>query len=141
MRHCRYFNPSHTAHATVTMPTIAAVYFCQSLCWLPSTRIRMIASGMPVRMFREKYHQCGRRSSATVSPSWTRLSGYAMRERLRPAELAEAHLVHAEVVPDLVQHGHADLRGEGVEVTGASRQRALEDRDAIGCDAAVAERP
>ncbi len=37
-----------------------------------------MASGMPVRMLREKYHQCGRRSSASVSPSWIRLLGYAM---------------------------------------------------------------
>src|SRR5260221_10141383 len=123
------------------MPTIAAVYVCQSLCWLPSTRIRMIASGMPVRMFREKYHQCGRRSSSTVSPSCTRLSGYAMSERLRPAELVEARIVHPEVVADFVQHRHPNLGGEGIEVRRASRQRALEDRDAIGRDAAVTDRP
>ncbi len=35
-------------------------------------------SGIPVKMFREKYHQCGRRSSASVSPSWMRSLGYGM---------------------------------------------------------------
>jgi predicted Zn-dependent protease with MMP-like domain len=52
----------------------------------------------------------------------------------------EARIVHPEVVPDLVQHGHPHLRRELVEVARATRQRALEDGDAIGRDAAVAER-
>src|SRR3954464_4373239 len=120
MRHPRYFSPNHTAHAMATIPTRMPPYFETQSASALRTTTKTIASGMPVRMLREKYHQCGRRSSATVSPSWTRLSGYAMRQRLRPAELAKAHLVHAEVVPDLVQHGHPHLGGQRVAVTGAS---------------------
>src|SRR5258706_9032199 len=119
MRHPRYFSPSHTAHATATRPTTSPPYLETQSASALSTRMSTIASGMPVRMLREKYHQCGRRSSATVSPSWTRLSGYAMPERLRPAELVETRIVHAEVVTDFVQHGHPHLRGEGVEVARA----------------------
>src|SRR5687768_3217249 len=39
-------------------------------------------SGMPVRMCREKYHQCGVRSRATVSPSLMSCFGYGMRRTL-----------------------------------------------------------
>src|SRR5215218_5416606 len=139
MRHCRYFRPSHTAHAMSTIPTTPFDTSAKvpSSSWKASTR--MIASGIPVRMLREKYHQCGRRSRARVSPSCTRLSGYGMSRRLRPPELVEAHLVHAEVVADLVEHGHPHLGHELVEVSGAPRQRSLEDGDAVGRDAGVAE--
>ena len=89
----------------------------------------MIASGIPVRMLREKYHQCGRRSSATVSPSWIRFGvrhgSVRQRDRRdmplrssRPAELVEALVGHAEVVADLVQHGDPHLRRELVVVAG-----------------------
>ena len=53
----------------------------------------MMSSGIPVRMLREKYHQCGRRSSATDSPSWIRFLGYAMRVRIRQRARHGAALV------------------------------------------------
>src|SRR5262245_56446573 len=87
------------------------------------SRITRIKSGMPVRIWRPKYHQCGRRSSATSSPRLSSFVGYGMRETLRlgPAQLAEAVVVHPEVVADLVQHGDAHLRGE---IVGVARSRA-----------------
>src|SRR3954467_4859074 len=129
MRHPRYFRPSHTAHATATRPTTSPPYLETQSASALSTRIKTIASGMPVRMLREKYHQCGRRSSATVSPSWIRFSGYAIAERLclRPAEFVEARVVHPEVVADLVEDRHPYLRGELVDVAGPARDGALED--------------
>jgi hypothetical protein len=45
-------------------------------------------------MLREKYHQCGRRSSATDSPSWMRFLGYAMRVRIRQRARRSASLAH-----------------------------------------------
>src|SRR3954447_1178218 len=144
MRHPRYLSPSHTAHARATTPTSrrSELSAQPSPSSWPSTRIRMIASGMPVRMLREKYHQCGRRSRATVSPSWIRLSGYAIAERLRlrPAQFVEARVVHAEVVADLVEDRDPHLRGELVDVASPARDRALEDGDAVGRHTVVAER-
>src|SRR3954447_12610968 len=142
MRHPRYFSPSHTAQAMATIPTRMPPYFEIQSASALSTTTRMMASGMPVRMLREKYHQCGRRSRATVSPSWIRLSGYAIAERLRlrPAQFVEARVVHAEVVADLVEDRDPHLRGELVDVASPARDRALEDGDAVGRHTVVAER-
>ena len=49
-----------------------------TVCTLPesmSTPMSARKSGIPVRMCFEKYHQCGWRSSATVSPSLIRWRG------------------------------------------------------------------
>src|SRR5438034_8013506 len=119
MRHWKYLSTSQAAHAMAIRPTRIPPYLEIQSASAFSTTIRMIASGMPVRMLREKYHQCGRRSKASVSPSWTRLSGYGIpraygrvrpgsRLPLRPAQLAEAVVAHAEVMAHLVQHGDAD---------------------------------
>src|SRR4051812_27815368 len=142
MRHPRYLSPSHTAHATATSPTTRPPYLDTQSASALNTRMSRIASGMPVRMLREKYHQCGRRSRATVSPSWIRLSGYAIAERLRlrPAQFVEARVVHAEVVADLVEDRDPHLRGELVDVASPARDRALEDGDAVGRHTVVAER-
>src|SRR5436190_1506512 len=113
-----------------------------------TTSKRMMNSGMPVRMLREKYHQCGRKSSATVSPSWIRFRGYAMarwygsrargaRHRSRPAELAQASVGHAEIVADLVQHRRADGAREAVFVPCQRAQGSPEHRDPVRRDARV----
>src|SRR5713101_97787 len=123
----------------------------------PSTSTSTMHSGMPVRMFREKYHQCGRRSSASVSLSWIRLSGYPMASSLRqlgrhvalthhgadasrPAHLAQSVVAHPEVVADLVQHGDAHTLREVGVVAREHRERTAEHRDVIGRDPSVADR-
>src|SRR5262245_20199320 len=132
MVHWKYSSTSQPAHATSRITTIHVApswtKSSPSQLRISTTRIR---SGMPVKMLREKYHQCGRRSSATVSPCWTRFFGYAMgraygRGRTGRAtaaaggstepELAEVVVVDAEVVAELVEHGHAHLLHEVVLV-------------------------
>src|SRR5262245_30925091 len=137
--HWKYLSTSHAAHATSS----ATVIQLDASRTNPLSRLKMKmtsnSNGMPVKMLLAKYHQCGRRSSATVSPSWIRFFGYAMAQsvRSRPAELVEPGVGHAEVVTDLVQHGHPHVRGEIGLVARERAQRAAADRDAIGRDAGV----
>src|SRR6266566_1646618 len=70
--HSRYFRPSQPAQTTATIPHKAFSHL------LPTDRTKMSRtnSGIPVAMCFEKNHQCGRRSSAISSPSFSSFLGY-----------------------------------------------------------------
>jgi hypothetical protein len=72
--HWTYLINNHTAQITARMAHAHAA----TVCTLPEsarTPMRAMTSGIPVRMCFEKNHQCGWRSSATVSPSLMRCRG------------------------------------------------------------------
>ena len=129
-----------------TRPTTTPPYFETQSVVAASTRIRMIASGMPVRMLREKYHQCGRRSSATVSPSWIRLLGVrhaeptaALGRTPSRARRAARRTCRSSDRPRAAR-SPAPAR-ESSASSRELRQRTAEDRDAVGRDTRVPERP
>src|SRR6476619_4499405 len=140
--HERYLSPSHTAHATTNATTTQLAPVLNQPPSRFSRRITTISSGIPVRIWRPKYHQCGRRSSASSSFRLSSFVGYGMTETLglRPTEFAEAMVVEPEVVADLVEHRDPHLRREVGGVARACAQRAAEDRDAIGHHTRVAHR-
>jgi hypothetical protein len=72
--HWKYLINSHTTQMTARI----AHAHPATVCTLPdsaNTPMSARKSGIPVRMCFEKYHQCGCRSSATVSPSLSKCRG------------------------------------------------------------------
>jgi hypothetical protein len=54
-----------------------------------------------------------------------------------PAKVVEAGLVQPEMMPDLVQHGDANLKEELIVWEVQLRVGSVEDRDAVGCHTEV----
>src|SRR5688500_1392961 len=79
------------------------------------------------------YHQCGRRSSATVSPSFNNFCGKGTAANyLSVAELAETGIAEPEVVPDFVHDGDAHRVDDVGFGLAPGEDRKPVDRDAVG---------
>src|SRR2546421_8711093 len=68
-----------------------------------TTPINTRSNGMPVRMFLEKNHQCGCRSSATVSPSLIRWRGYGTCREYVALRDGPEHAIEVRVAEDAVR--------------------------------------
>src|SRR5207249_2093533 len=71
----RYCRPSHPAQTRATIPQ----NHHETVLLIFQASHNKKSSGIAVRMCLEKYHQCGRRSSATSSPSLSRRCGYGTK--------------------------------------------------------------
>src|SRR5689334_4294684 len=89
-------------------------------------------SGIPLRMWREKYHQCGRRSSATSSPSLSRRVGYGTPSMLGRIDSLGANIPREDGrLVAVVGVVRIEVLGNE-EATGALGQREPVDQRVVG---------
>ena len=129
--------PSQIAQMIVSTPSTPRAMLRPVPSSRRNCRIQRISSGIPVRMCFEKNHQCGRRSSATASPSLMRRFGYGMAGTL-PTGLARRRPGQPQItVPTPVRGSRSrsavpGQAGRGTRGSGPTRDSAARGRPPSG---------